>query len=56
MSTAIIVALIVVALIVGTIFTLKSTARMGMPSKDVLNRADKRSQELEARDKAEHDQ
>lgn len=55
MSTAVIVALIVVGILVGTIFTLKSTTRMGMPSKDVIDRAGRRSKELEARDKAERD-
>ena len=52
MSTALIIALIVIALIVGLIFTLRSTTRMGMPSKDVLERATRRSRELEAREKA----
>jgi len=53
MPTAVIVALIVIAIVVGTVFTLKTTARMGMPSKEVLDRAARRSREQEARDKAE---
>lgn len=48
MSTAIIIALIVVAIVAGTIFTLKTTTRMGMPSKEVLDRASRRTREHEA--------
>jgi hypothetical protein len=53
MSTALIVALVVIGIIVGTLFTLKSTTRMGMPSKDVLERAKRRSHEQDQKDKAE---
>ena len=53
MSTAIIVILIVIAIVVGTIATLRTTARLGMPSKDVLDRATRRSREEDARDQAE---
>jgi len=52
MSTALIIALIVIAIIAGAIFTLRSTTRMGMPPKDVLERAARRSRELEARENA----
>ncbi len=55
MSTALIVALIVIAILAGTVFTLRKTARMGMPSADVLERATRRSKELEAREKADRD-
>jgi hypothetical protein len=54
MSTALIVALIVIALIAGTIFTLRSTTRLGMPPKDVLDRAARRARELEDREKTTH--
>jgi hypothetical protein len=53
MSTALIVALIVIAIIAGTVFTLRRTTQMGMPSKEVLERAARRSRELEARETAE---
>jgi Protein of unknown function (DUF2897) len=54
MSTVLIIVLIVVAIVAGTVFTLKTTARTGMPSKEVLERAARRSRELEARERAEH--
>jgi hypothetical protein len=50
MSTAIIVILIVIAIVVGTILTLRTTARQGMPSKDVLDRAKQRTSEQDSRD------
>jgi Protein of unknown function (DUF2897) len=53
MSTALIVALIVIAIIAGTVVTLRRTTQMGMPSKEVLERATRRSRELEAREKTE---
>jgi hypothetical protein len=53
MSTAIVVVLIVVAVLAGTIITLRTTARSGMASKEVLDRATQRSRELDAREKAE---
>jgi hypothetical protein len=55
MSTALIVALVVIAILAGTVFTLRRTARMGMPSADVLERATRRSKELEARENTERD-
>ena len=51
MSTAIIVILIVVGLLVGGIMTLRSSARTGMPSQDVLDRATRHARELEAQEK-----
>jgi hypothetical protein len=53
MLTALIVILIVIATVVGTILTLRTTAKQGMPSKDVLDRATLRSREQDARDEAE---
>ena len=53
MSTALIVILVVLATVVGTILTLRTTAKQGMPSKDVLDRAKQRSSEQDARDEAE---
>jgi Protein of unknown function (DUF2897) len=45
MSTAIVVILIVTAIVVGTIVTLRTTARQGLPSKDVMDRASQRTRE-----------
>ena len=53
MSTAIVVLLIVIAVLAGTVISLRTTARSGMPSKEVLDRATQRSRELDAREKAE---
>ena len=55
MSTALIVTLIVIAILAGTVATVRKTARMGMPSADVLERAARRSKELEARETADRD-
>jgi hypothetical protein len=52
MSTALIAILIVVAIVAGTILTLRRTARQGMPSKDVLERANRRSREQDSRDES----
>jgi Protein of unknown function (DUF2897) len=52
MFTALVVILIVVAIVAGTILTLRTTARQGMPPKDVLERANKRSREQDARDES----
>jgi hypothetical protein len=53
MYTALIVILTVVAIVAGTIVTLRTTAKQGMPSKDVLERAIQRSREQDARDETE---
>jgi uncharacterized membrane protein len=53
MSTAIVIILIVVAILAGTIVTLRTTARQGMPSKEVIERARQRSREQDASDEAE---
>jgi hypothetical protein len=53
MPAAVIIGLIVVAIVAGTAISLRTTARTGMPSKEVLDRAARRSRELEAGDKAD---
>lgn len=53
MTTAIIVAIIVVAFVVGGILKLRATTRSGMPSQDVLERATRRARELEEAEKRE---
>jgi hypothetical protein len=53
MSTAIVILLIVIAIVAGTVVSVRTTAKSGMPSKEVLDRATQRSRELEAREKAE---
>jgi hypothetical protein len=53
MSTAIVVFLVVLAIVAGTIVTLRTTARQGLPSKDVMDRARQRTRAQDARDEAE---
>jgi hypothetical protein len=53
MSTAIVVFLVVLAIVAGTIVTLRTTTRQGLPSKDVMDRARQRAREQNARDEAE---
>jgi hypothetical protein len=53
MTTAIIVAIVVVAFVVGGILKLRTTTRSGMPSQDVLERATRRARELEEAEKRE---
>jgi hypothetical protein len=53
MSTAIIVIVSVCALLVGTLMSLRKSAKTGMPSKDVLERATQHARELEAQERAE---
>ena len=53
MSTAIVILLIVIALVAGTVISLRTTAKSGMPPKEVLDRATQRARELEASEKAE---
>jgi hypothetical protein len=52
MPAGVIIGLIVIA-IAGTVVSLRTTARTGMPSKEVLERAAQRSRELEARESSE---
>jgi hypothetical protein len=56
MSTAVIVILVVIAILAGTIVTLKTTARQGLPPKDVLDRAKERTRAQDARDEEERRQ
>jgi hypothetical protein len=51
MSTAAIVIVGVLVLIVGGVLALRSSARTGMPSPDVLDRATRRARELNSDDK-----
>jgi hypothetical protein len=53
MTVAIIIAIVVAAFVVGGILKLRTTARTGMPSQDVLDRATQRARELEAAEKRE---
>jgi uncharacterized membrane protein len=56
MSTvAVVIIIVVIALIIGTVVSLRSSAKTGMPSKDVLERATRRARELEAREKENED-
>jgi Protein of unknown function (DUF2897) len=51
MSRALLVILIVLGLLVGLMMTLRSSAKTGMPSKEVLERATRRAREIDAREK-----
>jgi len=51
MSAFVIIAL-VVGLLVGGIMTLRSSAKTGMPSKDVLDRATQHAREMAAKEQA----
>jgi hypothetical protein len=51
MLTAIIVIVVVVAFVAGTILSLRRSARTGMPSRDVLERATRRARQLEEQEK-----
>lgn len=53
MVTVVVLIVLLVALVVGTMMTLRSSARTGMPSQDVLERAKRRARELEASEKGE---
>jgi hypothetical protein len=53
MSTAVVVILVVMAVLAGITLGIRTSARKGMPSKEVLQRANQRSRELEAAEKAE---
>jgi uncharacterized membrane protein len=52
MSTAIIVVVIVLGLLIGIIMSLRSSAKTGMPSEEVLKRATQHARELDAQEKA----
>lgn len=51
MVTVVVLIVVLVALIVGTMMTLRSSARTGMPAQDVLERAKRRARELESSEK-----
>ena len=53
MTRAIVVFVIVLAFVVGTLFTLRSRAKTGMPPRDVRDRAPRRARELDAQDEAD---
>jgi uncharacterized protein YxeA len=52
---AILIIVLVVALLVGGVLTLRSSARTGMPNEDVLKRAASRAREQNAKDDADKD-
>jgi hypothetical protein len=52
MSTAIVVIVLVVGMLVGLIWGLRNSAKTGMPPEDVLKRATQHARELEAQEKA----
>jgi hypothetical protein len=51
MVKVVVLIVVLVALILGTMMTLRSSARTGMPSGEVLERAKRRARELEAGEK-----
>jgi Protein of unknown function (DUF2897) len=53
MVRPIIIILLVVAVLVGGLFVLRSTARTGMPDEDVLKRAKERARQERAKEEAE---
>jgi len=53
MVTVVVLLIVLVALIVGTMMTLRSSAKTGMPAAEVLERAKRRARELESQEKAE---
>ena len=53
MFKAIIITLIVVGALIGGLLTLRSSARTGMPSEDVLKREKDRAREQDAKDEAD---
>jgi hypothetical protein len=55
MTTAIIATILVLGLVAGLILTLRTSAKTGLPSKDVLDRATQHARELAAKEKASGD-
>lgn len=53
MRLAVILIVIVLAVIVSTLLTLRRSAKTGMPPPDVLERAQRRARELEAKERRE---
>jgi hypothetical protein len=54
-SGALIIIVVVVGLLVGGIMALRSSAKTGMPSREVLDRAMRRARDLEADEQARED-
>jgi hypothetical protein len=50
-----VIVIVVVVVIVGGVLSLRSSAKTGMPSQDVLDRASQRARELETREKSSGD-
>lgn len=50
MATALIAIVVVVAVIAGAVLSLRKSAKTGMPSQDVLDRASRRAREQESKD------
>jgi hypothetical protein len=55
MMRALLIIAVVVGALIGGLLVLRNSAATGVPDKDVLARARKRAQELEARDSADKD-
>lgn len=55
MSTAIVVIVIVLGLLIGAIMGLRGSAKTGMPSEEVLKRATQHARDLDAREKAQEE-
>ena len=55
MTKTLVVILLVVALIAGTLMSLRRSAKTGMPSEEVLKRTTQRARELEAQEKSQED-
>ena len=53
MPKAVIIIILVCAFIVGTLVSIRRSARTGMPSQDTLDRATQRARELDAQEKTE---
>ncbi len=55
MSTAAIIIIVVVGLLVGGIMTLRSSTKAGMPTQDVLDRATRRARQLDEQEKKDEE-
>ncbi|MDB6099240.1 MAG: hypothetical protein QOK23_2860 [Gammaproteobacteria bacterium] len=53
MLKAVIILVVIIAILVGGMLTLRSSRQTGMPSQDVLKRATKRAEEQAAKDEAD---
>ena len=50
---ALVIIIVVLAVLIGGLFTLRSTRSAGMPSKDVIDRAKERERQQAAKDEKE---